>query len=158
MRPLGILPVQVGSRSLSRYSRPCIIRFPILLWVFLPSAYPLGFFCPLGYLRILASSATLHAMIDIAKHHRSFESPKILAKFFSTSGFRAARDALLKTGLTTPDIVKRKMPYRGQPSVALVHPLISLEYLRWVDYDKFAKWALTQTTQKTDVADNERTE
>jgi len=77
-------------------------------------------------------------MLDIAKQHRASGSPKILAKFFNSHAYRMAHKHLPDRGLMEPYIVIRAGAYRGTPSIAKVHPLVALEYARWVDYDAFA--------------------
>jgi len=78
-------------------------------------------------------------MIDIAKQHRASGSPRILAKFFTSKGYSQAAEYLIHDGLRTQEIRDPQNAFRGQPGIEKVHPLIALEYARWVDYDAYAK-------------------
>jgi len=77
-------------------------------------------------------------MIDIAKKHRGSGSPKVLAKFFKSKAYTQAYTFLRNEGYGPDAIARKQHAYRGTPGIAFVHPLVALEYARWVDYDSFA--------------------
>jgi hypothetical protein len=79
-------------------------------------------------------------MIDIAALHRKSGSTKILGKFFATSGYKATANYLSMTGLPEEEIVQRRQAHRGAVGIAKVHPMLVIEYLRWVDFDTYANW------------------
>ena len=82
-------------------------------------------------------------MIDIAPLYRKAREPKQpLTKFFRSSGFFAARDYLLASGLAEEAILQRNKPCKMQPSVIQVHPLVAAEFLRWLQYESFAKYVM----------------
>ena len=77
-------------------------------------------------------------MIDIAVLHRKSGSTKILGKFFATSAYRNASEYLTEQGVEEKEITMRHQAHRGAVGISKVHPLIVIEYLRWVDYDAYA--------------------
>ena len=77
-------------------------------------------------------------MIDIAKLHRKSGSNKILGKFFATSGYRLAAEHLSSEDVPDNEITVKHQAHRGAVGISKVHPLIVIEYLRWVDYEAYA--------------------
>lgn len=81
-------------------------------------------------------------MIDIAKYHRKSGDDRAVARFFASAIFKDVQAFLTKCGYDEKEIVKRTNSYRGAPSVAMVHPMVVVEYLRWLDYDRYAAWVM----------------
>lgn len=82
-------------------------------------------------------------LVDIIALHQKSGSKKPFSFFFGSRGYKMAYE-YLKSELQLPDneVLVRQMPRKGTPSAARVHPLIAVEYLRWVNYEKFAQYAL----------------
>lgn len=58
--------------------------------------------------------------------------------FFKSSGFLEAKAYLESRGLSEPDILTRSRGSGpGGQSVALAHPLIALEFMRWHDSQNY---------------------
>lgn len=78
-------------------------------------------------------------LIDIAAMYKRIPNPrKPFSYFFSSRGYTTAYNYLRdEKKLPEHHILVRAMPSRGNPSVARVHPLVAVEFLRWVDYDKY---------------------
>ena len=79
-------------------------------------------------------------LVDIAAMYRRHPNPpkKPFSYFFTSRGFQMASQYLRDAQqLPEHEIAVRTMPHRGSPSIAKVHPLVALEFLRWLDYGKF---------------------
>lgn len=76
-------------------------------------------------------------MIDIAKVYRRHDCAKPFNAFFNTKGYKHCRDYLVSNGTPTSDIRRRTPASRGTPAVVLVHPLIALEFVRWIDSEMY---------------------
>ena len=80
-------------------------------------------------------------LIDIAKMYKSVKSPRRpFSYFFKSRGFQLA-ELHLKEDLELPEnqIMIRKMPSRGNPTVAKVHPIIAVEFIRWLDFGVYTQ-------------------
>ena len=54
------------------------------------------------------------------------------------------------------DIIRRTRPTHHTPSDARVHPLVAMEYLRWVDYSHYARriCSLGEVSERTNRPDS----
>ena len=77
-------------------------------------------------------------LVDIAKLHRLNGSTRAVADFFRSSGFGKAKDYLTARGVPDDEIFIKRQAHRSTPGVALVHPLVAMEYTRWVNYDIYS--------------------
>lgn len=80
------------------------------------------------------------AMVDIAKLHRAANTKKQIDVFLRSAAFRNTEKYLRGQGLTEPEIFERHRAYVNVPAVIKVHRLLAVEYIRWLDYDRYAKW------------------
>jgi hypothetical protein len=79
-------------------------------------------------------------LFDIAELYRRSPNPaKPFSYFFNSRGYKTAHAHLRQQGLPENQILIREMPSRTNPSVAKVHPLILVEFLRWYSYEHFAR-------------------
>jgi hypothetical protein len=86
------------------------------------------------------------ALIDIATWYKRQANPRRpFSYFFKSRGFQLAEQYLKEeVGLSDAEIMVREMPSRGHPTVAKVHPIIAVEFLRWLDYGIFYHQAMKQ--------------
>lgn len=78
-------------------------------------------------------------MIDISNMYRKSGSRKPFNRFMESSSFSRPYDYLRKTARLPEDqVIIRQHPHRGNPATVLVHPLIAFEFVRWLDYGKYA--------------------
>ena len=89
-------------------------------------------------------------MKDIGKYHHSRSHTRPLSEFFRSAPYLRLHAHLLAQGLSEQDIVQRTPPHRGQTSEARVHPLVAMEYLRWVDYPAYCD-AITALLEPRDA-------
>ena len=77
-------------------------------------------------------------MIDIYVLYRKAERPRPFNRFFESAGFSKAYD-YLKTvqALEEASIIKRSRGSVAAPATAYAHPLIALEFLRWLNYSVY---------------------
>ena len=78
-------------------------------------------------------------LVDIAQLYRKHPNPrKPFSYFFNSRAYSQAYE-YLKEQKKLPEnhIIVRSMPYRGSPSSAKVHPLIVVEFVRWLDYGRY---------------------
>jgi hypothetical protein len=87
--------------------------------------------------RILRPMTKLTDIADIYRRHHNPRRP--FSYFFNSRGYATAHAYLKSIDLPDEEIMIREMPSRGHPSVALVHPIIAIEFIRWLDYSKFVK-------------------
>ena len=76
-------------------------------------------------------------LVDIAKAHRNTQDKRPVAEFFRSAGYKRAMDYLHSVDITEETAVARTPAHRSNPAVAKVHPIIMMEYVRWVDYGKY---------------------
>lgn len=90
------------------------------------------------------------SLIDIGAWHVKSEDQRPLSRFFNSAGAKEAIEYLQDTGHDQHSIAVRSGGHRSVPSNAKVHPLLAMEYLRWLDYSKFAKAVIaTSRTHRT---------
>lgn len=90
-------------------------------------------------------------MIDIANIYRRHQNPRRpFSYFFTSKGYKAAYDYLRSQDYADHQILIREMPFRTNPSVAKVHPLIATEFVRWLDYPRFARIVNDRLSTKGD--------
>lgn len=80
-------------------------------------------------------------LYDIAQLHRKHANPRVFSHFFLSAGYKKVHTYLKSTQVPDSEILIRSMPSKGHPSMAKVHPLVLLEYIRWADYPKYASLA-----------------
>ena len=73
-------------------------------------------------------------MIDIYVLYRKATSPRPFNRFFESAGFSKAYDHLKASALPESSIIKRSRGSVAAPATAFVHPLIALEFIRWLNY------------------------
>ena len=79
-------------------------------------------------------------MIDIYKLYRSSpeENRKPFNRFFESKGYVQAFEHLkYERGLEESSILKRSRGSIHAPATALVHPLVVLEFVRWMNYGTY---------------------
>ena len=78
-------------------------------------------------------------LIDIARMYNTIKNPRRpFSYFFKSRGFQMAEEYLRDVKeLPDGEIMIREMPSRGHPTVAKVHPMIAVEFIRWLDYGVF---------------------
>lgn len=81
-------------------------------------------------------------MVNIGKMHIESGDGRAISRFFRSSGFKTAQTHLRTTGVGDRDISHTERPFVGQPSEAHVHPVVALEYVRWLNYADFVKLAV----------------
>lgn len=91
-------------------------------------------------------------MFDLAAYHAKRNPPMALSRFFSTKGFKTMRAFLLAQGLTDRQISYREKPHKGTPTVAMVHPTIVVEYLRWADMQTYMRWVYSKMVHEPEQA------
>lgn len=79
-------------------------------------------------------------MIDIYSLYR--KAPEVgkrpFNRFFESAGFVKAFDYLrYAREVPEKDILRRTRGSVAAPATALAHPLIALEFVRWMDYGKY---------------------
>ena len=80
-------------------------------------------------------------MIDIAKIYRNYlGDAQPFNNFFKNKGYKRCRDHLVGKGVPMSDIVRRTSPSRGHPAVVLVHNLMGLEFIRWLDDSMYYRY------------------
>lgn len=89
-------------------------------------------------------------MKDIGKYHHAHNIPRPISEFFRSAPYLQLYDHLRGLGLSEPQVVQRGHACKGTPSGAVVHPLVALEYLRWVDYGAYCEH-LTTLLERSDV-------
>lgn len=101
------------------------------------------------------------ALIDIGAWHVKSDDQRPLSRFFNSAGAKEAIEYLQDAGHDQHSIAVRSGGHRSAPSNAKVHPLLAMEYLRWLDYSKYAQ-AIIKTsraarshTTELQVPDNE---
>jgi hypothetical protein len=73
-------------------------------------------------------------------------------RFFESAGFGRAYDHLRAAPLPESSIIKRSRGSVAAPATAFVHPLVALEFVRWVNYDSFVALSdLTRFTSQSDL-------
>lgn len=73
-------------------------------------------------------------MIDIYVLYRRATNPRPFNRFFESAGFSKAYDYLKTQQLPEASIIKRSRGSVAAPATAFVHPLVALEFLRWLNY------------------------
>lgn len=73
-------------------------------------------------------------MIDIYVLYRKATNPRPFNRFFESAGFSKAYDYLKASALPESSIIKRSRGSVAAPATAFVHPLIALEFVRWLNY------------------------
>ena len=68
--------------------------------------------------------------VDINVLHERFAKDKVLGNFWRSDGFKASESVLTNKGFKAR--VSGETPAAGRKSQTLVHPLIAVEYFRWV--------------------------
>jgi hypothetical protein len=85
-------------------------------------------------------------MIDLYTLYRKHpaESRRPFNRFFETSAFTAVFEYLrYEQKLPETAILKRTHGQKQAPATALAHPLVALEFIRWLDYPRFMAMLLT---------------
>ena len=68
--------------------------------------------------------------IGIQDLHERFAKDKVLGNFWRSDGFKACESVLTHKGFQSR--APGETPAQGRKAKTLVHPLVALEYLRWV--------------------------
>lgn len=78
-------------------------------------------------------------MIDLYAIYRKVPAAdrRPFNRFFESAGFSKAYEHLKASALPEASIIKRSRGTVTAPATALVHPLIALEFVRWLSYDLF---------------------
>ncbi len=91
-------------------------------------------------------------MIDIYTLYRKApaEARRPFNRFFESSGFLRAYEHLRYTeSLEEPSIIKRSRGSVAAPATAFVHPLVAVEFVRWLDYGSFARMLAQELTNES---------
>lgn len=88
-------------------------------------------------------------MIDIGAWHAKTDDQRPLSRFFNSAGAKQAIEALQDRNLSQREIAIRSGGHRSLPAQALVHPLLAMEYLRWLDYSKYAEAVIKTSRHST---------
>lgn len=78
-------------------------------------------------------------MIDIALMHKNSGDPRTIQNFLRSKPCEQAAEYLRAEGLADSDILVVNKAHRGSPQQIFAHKLIALEYIRWKNYDDFAR-------------------
>lgn len=78
-------------------------------------------------------------MIDIYVLYRKATNPRPFNRFFESAGFGKAYDYLKTQELPEAFIIKRSRGSVAAPATAFVHPLIALEFIRWLNYSVYVE-------------------
>ena len=68
--------------------------------------------------------------VDINALHERFAKDKVLGNFWRSDGFKASESVLTSKGYKAR--VSGETPAAGRRSQTMVHPLVAVEYFRWV--------------------------
>lgn len=79
-------------------------------------------------------------MVSLHKLQNHLKELRPLSQFLRSAACRDASNFLRDRGMKEHQITRRiTHPTHSTPSDIAVHPLVAIEYLRWVDYSYFAR-------------------
>jgi hypothetical protein len=85
-------------------------------------------------------------MIDLYSLYRkaAAEPRRPFNRFFETAAFTAAFEYLrYEKALPESAILKRTHGQKQAPATAFAHPLLAMEFVRWMDYPRYAGMVLS---------------
>lgn len=68
--------------------------------------------------------------VNIQQLHEKFAKDKVLGNFWRSDGFKACESVLTHKGFRAR--ASAETPAAGRKSQTVVHPLVAVEYFRWV--------------------------
>jgi hypothetical protein len=90
-------------------------------------------------------------MIDLSEIHKQANCDMSLSRFFKLKAYTDTVDYLRRHGVPQNKISYFQRPYRGSQTIAYAHPIIAIEFLRWVNYDKYLDWVGKTVRLPTEV-------